>query len=156
MLLVSSSHSEKPSSKSSRYSTRLALRIYIYILFLLFLSTFFPAHLFASLRPRPNFYRDVAERFTNHRIIIPLFSRILPRQYRGNFSRARPEFTGRQTADSDAGASFRRKQETAKRKRRKESAVKKRTTLVHSVNKVNDISDRNEYFYSVLSYNTER
>lgn len=116
MLLVSSSHSEKPSSKSSRYSTRLALRIYIYIYVLLFLSTFFSAHLFASLRSRPNFHRDVVERFANHRIIIPLFSvsDVTATCYRGNFSRARAEFTAR------TRAFVRRKQKGEKKKKRRE------------------------------------
>lgn len=122
MLLVSSSHSEKPSSKSSRYSTRLALRTYIYVL--LFLSTFFSAHLFASLRSRPNFYRDVVERFANHRIIIPLFSvsNVTATCYRGNFSRARAEFTAR------TRAFVRRKQKGEKKRKRRECGKEEKHT----------------------------
>lgn len=101
----------------SRRDTRLVSRFaHIYIYVLLFLSTFFSAHLFASLRSRPNFYRDVVERFANHRIIIPLFSvsDVTATCYRGNFSRARAEFTAR------TRAFVRRKQKGKKKRKRRE------------------------------------
>lgn len=92
----------------SRRDTRLVSRFaHIYI---------YSAHLFASLRSRPNFYRDVVERFANHRIIIPLFSvsDVTATCYRGNFSRARAEFTAR------TRAFVRRKQKGEKKKKKGE------------------------------------
>lgn len=120
----------------SRRDTRLVSRslllyIYIHILFLLFLSIFFaPLPIsplpFVLAARGPNFYRDVVDRFTNDRIIIPLFtSRILPRRFARKFF----EFTGRQTTDSNVRNTVRY---TGRRKERK-SVIKKKEPLVQSV-----------------------
>ena len=109
----------------SRRDTRLVSRsayiyIYICVYILLFLSTFFFAHLFASLRSEflPRRRREIRQRPNYHPSSLRLECYMLSR---GNFSKARPEFTSRQTPRLLV------RELNRKAKRRKESAVKKRT-----------------------------